>query len=100
MKVSMKAFSADWSHPLWAPSYQTRQSNKGYETNNSAYGPVIICNLIATVKFTKGMTLNEIRYNPPTSTFLSVVDLTLKSSHTQHMLLRIKSSGDMHTISR
>jgi hypothetical protein len=39
------------------------------------------------------MTLNEICYNPATSTFLSVVFLASKSSHTQNMLLCIESAG-------
>jgi hypothetical protein len=38
------------------------------------------------------MTLNEIRYNPATSTFLSVFDIALRSSHTQNMLLCITST--------
>jgi hypothetical protein len=37
------------------------------------------------------MTLNKIRYNPAAST-LSVADFTLKSSHTQSILLRIEST--------
>jgi hypothetical protein len=39
------------------------------------------------------MTLNQSHYNPGTSTFLSVVALSLKISHTQSMLLRIESTG-------
>jgi hypothetical protein len=39
------------------------------------------------------VTLNEIRYNHATSTFLSVVSLILKSRHPQNMFLRIESSG-------
>jgi hypothetical protein len=39
------------------------------------------------------MTLNEIRFNPATSTFLSVVGVALKSFHTQNMLLRIELTG-------
>jgi hypothetical protein len=39
------------------------------------------------------MTLNEIHYNPATSTYLSVVCLVLKNPHTQNMLLHIESTG-------
>ena len=39
------------------------------------------------------MTLNEIRYNPATSTFWLVVGLALKSPHMHSMLLRIESTG-------
>jgi hypothetical protein len=38
------------------------------------------------------MTLNEICYNPATSTLLSAVGLALKNSRTQNMLLRIEST--------
>jgi hypothetical protein len=37
--------------------------------------------------------LKEIRYNPATFTFLSVVSFALKNSHTQKMFLRINSTG-------
>jgi hypothetical protein len=54
-------------------------SNKGYETNHPAYGPIIICNEeqghYSDRRIYEVMTLNEIRYNPATSTFLSVVGL-------------------------
>jgi hypothetical protein len=46
--------------------------------------------IIAMVEFCKMMNLKEIRYKPATSTFLSVVGLALKSSHTQNMLLHIE----------
>jgi hypothetical protein len=47
------------------------------------------------------VTLNEIYYNPATSTFLSVVGLALKCSHTQNMLLCIdESTGRYTTIGR
>jgi hypothetical protein len=36
--------------------------------------------------------MNEIRNNPTTSTFLSVVDITLKSFHKEIMLLRMEST--------
>jgi hypothetical protein len=39
------------------------------------------------------MTVNEICYNPGTSTFLLEVCPTLKSSHKQSMLLRFESIG-------
>jgi hypothetical protein len=39
------------------------------------------------------MTLNEILYNPATSTFMSVIGLALKSSHTETKLLRIELTG-------
>jgi hypothetical protein len=39
------------------------------------------------------MTVNEILYNPATSTFLSVVHLALKRPHTQKLLLRIELTG-------
>ena len=42
------------------------------------------------------MTLNDIRYNPATSTCLLVVDFALKSPHTHDMLLRIEST-ERHT---
>jgi hypothetical protein len=74
-----------------------RQSNKEYETNHSAYGPVIICNrkqgYYTGHRICKMMTLNEIHYIHPTSYHLSVVCLVLRSHHTQCMLLRIDSSG-------
>jgi hypothetical protein len=58
---------------------------------------VIICNRkqvhYSYRKIREMMTLNEIHYNPPTSTFLSVVCLAMKSSHTQNTLLRIKATG-------
>jgi hypothetical protein len=38
------------------------------------------------------MILNEILYNPATSTYLSVAFIVLKSPHTQHMLLGSSSS--------
>jgi hypothetical protein len=60
------------------------------------HSPVIICNRKqghhSDHRICK-MTLSEICYNPVTSTFLSVVGLAWKSSHTQHMLLRVKSTG-------
>jgi hypothetical protein len=82
------------SKPVWK-----WQSNKGYETNHSTYGPVIhvICNRkqghYSDRRICEMMTLNEIRYNPATSNVLSVVGLVLKSSHTQNMLLQIESTG-------
>ena len=39
------------------------------------------------------ITLNDIRYNPATSTLWLVVGLALKSPHTHSMLLRIESTG-------
>jgi hypothetical protein len=39
------------------------------------------------------MTINEIRDNPATLTFLSVVGLALKSFHTHNTLLHIESTG-------
>jgi hypothetical protein len=39
------------------------------------------------------MTLNEIRYNPATSTFLSVVGLSLKSFCTQKWCVSIEPTG-------
>jgi hypothetical protein len=39
------------------------------------------------------MNLTEIPYKVATSTFLSVVDGFLKSSHAQNMLLHIESNG-------
>ena len=38
------------------------------------------------------MTLNEIRYNPASSTFWLVVGLALKNHHTHGMPLRIEST--------
>jgi hypothetical protein len=38
------------------------------------------------------MTLNEIRYNPATSTFFSLVDLAFESPHTQNTFLCIEST--------
>jgi hypothetical protein len=71
-----------------------RQSNKGYEANHSAYGPVIICNRKQgsnrRIDNIEMMILNENCYYPATSTFLSVVDPALKSFHLQNMLLRIE----------
>jgi hypothetical protein len=56
--------------------------------------PVIICNRKQghySVIICEMMNVNEIRYNPATSTFfLSVVGLTLKSYHTQNMHLSIE----------
>jgi hypothetical protein len=50
------------------------QFNKLYETNHSAYGPVIICNCkqghYNDRRTCEMMTSNEIHYNPATSTFL------------------------------
>jgi hypothetical protein len=63
-----------------------RQFNKGYETNHSAYEPVIIRNSkqghYSDRRICEMITLNEIHYNPAKSTFLSVVCLALKSFHT------------------
>ena len=42
------------------------------------------------------MTLNEIRYNPATSTFWLVVGLALKSPHTHGMSSRMEST-ERHT---
>ena len=42
------------------------------------------------------MTLNEIRYNPASSTFWLVVGLALKNQHTHGMPLRIEST-ERHT---
>jgi hypothetical protein len=54
-----------------------------YETNHSAYVPVIICNRkqchYNDRRICEMMTLNEIHYNFATSTFLLVVCLVLKS---------------------
>ena len=55
------------------------QSNKGYETNQSTYLLVIICNRkqghYSDRRICEMMTLNEIRYNPVTSTFWLIVDI-------------------------
>jgi hypothetical protein len=71
--------------------------NKQYETNHSAYGPVVTCNRkqghYSDSRIGEKMALNENHCNPATSTYLSEVCLVLKSPHTQNMLLRIESSG-------
>ena len=65
-----------------------------YETNQSTYDLVIICNRkqghYSDRRICEMMTLNEIRYNPATSTFLlvHVICLALKNPHTHSMLLR------------
>jgi hypothetical protein len=63
----------------------------------STYELVIICNRkqghYSDHRICEMMTLNEIHYNPATSTFLSVLGLAFKSSHNQNMLLLIKSTG-------
>jgi hypothetical protein len=73
------------------------QSNTLYETNHSAYGPMIIYNNkqghYSDHRICKMMVLNEINHNIATSTYLKVVCLVLKSPHTQNMLLRIESTG-------
>jgi hypothetical protein len=60
-------------------------------------GAVMNCNRkqghFSDRRICKMMTSNDIRYNPATSTFLSVVCLAFKSSHMQNMLLRIESTG-------
>jgi hypothetical protein len=79
-------------YPLSKPVWKG-QSNIGYETNHPAYEPVIKCNRkqchYSDRRICEMMTLNDIA----TSTFLSVVCLALKSSHTQNMPLRIESTG-------
>ena len=74
--------------------------NKGYETNQSTYDLVIICNRkqghYSDHRICEIMTLNETRYNPATSTFWLVVGLALNSPHTHGMPLRIEST-EKHT---
>ena len=61
---------------------------------------VIICNRkqghYSDRRICKMVTLNEIRYNPATSTFLLVVGLALNNPHTHIMLWRIEST-ERHT---
>ena len=100
---AVQCFYADWLvFPVTArisrvTSVGKWQSNKGYETNQSTYDLVIICNRkqghYSDRRICEMMTLNEIRYNPAASTFLLVVGLALKSPHTHSMLLRIESTG-------
>jgi hypothetical protein len=60
-------------YPLPKPVWK-RQYNKGYETNLSAYGLMIICNRKQGHYNDRGicemMTLNKIRYNPAKLSFL------------------------------
>jgi hypothetical protein len=44
-------------------------------------------------KVCETMTLNDILYNPATSTFLLEVDLALTKSHMHDMILRFESAG-------
>jgi hypothetical protein len=73
------------------------QSNKEYDPTHSAYGPVLICNPkqghYSDRRIWKMMTMNDIHYNPATTTYLSVVCFVLKSPHTQNMRMRIESTG-------
>jgi hypothetical protein len=56
--------------PVWK-----QQSNKEYETNNSAYGPVMICDRKvgqnSARRICEMMPSNAIHYNNATSTFVS-----------------------------
>jgi hypothetical protein len=75
-----------------------QQSNNGYETNHSAYKPMIVCNrkqrYYSDRRICEIMILNEmhsLHCNPATSTFLSEVGLVWKS-RTQNRLLHIEST--------
>ena len=60
--------------PVVKASMDMTVYNKLYETNHSAYGPVIICNRkqghYNDRRICEMMTLNEIHYNLATSTYL------------------------------
>ena len=102
------ASSADQAHPPWVRSRNkvsgVTRRQFWYEndslTKNSTYDLVIICNHkqghYSDRRICEMMTLNDICYNPATSSFWLVIGLALKHQHTHDMPLRIEST-ERHT---
>jgi hypothetical protein len=71
-----------------------------WETNHSAYGPVIMCNrkqgYYSDCRIRKMMTLNNIHYNSATSTFFNSWPLFEKFSYAKKCTCVWNQLGDKH----